>query len=224
MIRLLLVEDDPTIASAVSDGLAADGYEVRVAANGVDALIALESERFDLAAVDVMLPGMDGFEVCRRIRERGSRIPILMLTARDAVEDRVRGLDAGADDYLTKPFAFPELAARLRALARRHEQLGRTDLQFGDVSLLLESGRAEIGGASVSLSAREFQLLRLLTARAGAVVSRDEALDDIWGTRHVDAQVVDQYVGYLRRKLTQFGSSATIQTVRGRGYRMVTTQ
>ncbi len=219
MIRLLLAEDDPAIAAAVRDGLRSDGYEVTIAETGLDALIAVEKDPFDLAALDVMLPGMDGFEVCRRVREAGHRLPILMLTARDAVEDRVRGLDVGADDYLTKPFAFPELAARLRALMRRHEQLGRTDIAVGDLVLHLDSDRLEVGGVPVSLSSREFQLLRLLAGRSGAVVDRETALDEVWGTRHIDPQVVDQYIGYLRRKLS--ASTVVIETIRGQGYRLV---
>ena len=219
MIRLLLAEDDPAIAAAVRDGLHSDGYDVTVAETGLDALIAVENESFDLAALDVMLPGMDGFEVCRRVREAGHRLPILMLTARDAVEDRVRGLDVGADDYLTKPFAFPELAARLRALMRRHEQLGRTDITVGDLVLHLDTDRLEVGGSPVSLSSREFQLLRLLAGRSGAVIDRETALDEVWGTRHIDPQVVDQYIGYLRRKLS--ASAVVIETVRGQGYRLV---
>lgn len=219
MIRLLLAEDDPAIAAAVRDGLRSDGYDVTIAETGTDALIAVENDSFDLAALDVMLPGMDGFEVCRRVREAGHRLPILMLTARDAVEDRVRGLDVGADDYLTKPFAFPELAARLRALMRRHEQLGRTDIAVGDLVLHLDSDRLEVGGVPVSLSSREFQLLRLLAGRSGAVIDRETALDEVWGTRHIDPQVVDQYIGYLRRKLS--ASTVVIETIRGQGYRLV---
>ena len=142
-----------------------------------------------------------------------------MLTARYAVEDRVRGLDVGADDYLTKPFAFPELAARLRALMRRHEQLGRTDIAVGDLVLHLDSDRLEVGGVPVSLSSREFQLLRLLAGRSGAVIDRETALDEVWGTRHIDPQVVDQYIGYLRRKLSV--STVVIETIRGQGYRLV---
>lgn len=217
--RLLLAEDDAVIADAIREGLRADGYDVTIAPTGMDALIAIERQPYDLAALDVMLPGMDGFEVCRRMREAGHRLPILMLTARDAVDDRVRGLDVGADDYLTKPFAFPELAARLRALARRHQQLGRTDLTVGDLVLHLDTDRLEVAGTPVSLSAREFQLLRLLCVRVGEVVDRETALDEVWGTRHVDPQVVDQYVGYLRRKLTP--SAVRIDTVRGQGYRLV---
>lgn len=219
MIRLLLAEDDPAIAAAVRDGLRSDGYDVTIAETGTDALIAVEKDSFDLAALDVMLPGMDGFEVCRRVREAGHRLPILMLTARDAVEDRVRGLDVGADDYLTKPFAFPELAARLRALMRRHEQLGRTDIAVGDLVLHLDSDRLEAGGVPVSLSSREFQLLRLLAGRSGEVIDRETALDEVWGTRHIDPQVVDQYIGYLRRKLS--ASTVVIETIRGKGYRLV---
>jgi two-component system OmpR family response regulator len=219
VIRLLLAEDDPAIAAAVRDGLRSDGYEVTIAETGLDALIAVEKDPFDLAALDVMLPGMDGFEVCRRVREAGHRLPILMLTARDAVDDRVRGLDVGADDYLTKPFAFPELAARLRALMRRHEQLGRTDIAVGDLVLHLDSDRLEVGGVPVSLSSREFQLLRLLAGRSGAVIDRETALDEVWGTRHIDPQVVDQYIGYLRRKLSV--STVVIETIRGQGYRLV---
>jgi two-component system, OmpR family, response regulator len=219
--RVLLAEDDAAIADAVRTALTDGGYEVELAVTGVEALVAFGRGGFDAAALDVMLPGMDGFEVCRRAREQGVRIPILMLTARDAVEDRVRGLDVGADDYLTKPFAFPELAARLRALTRRHHQLGTIDLVRGDLVLRLDAARAEVGGTTVSLSGREFQLLRLLASRAGAVVTRDEALDEVWGTRHVDPQVVDLYVGYLRRKLASARSTAAIETVRGRGYRFL---
>jgi two-component system OmpR family response regulator len=218
--RLLLVEDDTEIADAVAAGLRDDGYVVEVSGDGVDALIRLAGEPFDVAAIDVMLPGMDGFELCRRVRESGSRLPILMLTARDAVDDRVRGLDVGADDYLTKPFAFPELAARLRALTRRHDRLGRTDLAFADLVVHLDTGRVEAGGVAVSLSAREFQLLRMLVARGDAVLDRDAALDEVWGTRQIDPQVVDQYIGYLRRKLGATPVGVAIETVRGRGYRL----
>ncbi|MDO7882765.1 response regulator transcription factor [Salinibacterium soli] len=220
-VRMLLVEDDEAIAAAVRDGLRDDGYDVDVETTGLDALIALGRADYSVAAVDVMLPGMDGFELCRRIRESGHRLPVLMLTARDAVEDRVRGLDVGADDYLTKPFAFPELAARLRALTRRHEVLGRTDLVAGDLVLRLDAGRVEAAGAPVSLSPREFQLLRLLASRGGDVVSRDDALDEVWGTRHIEQQIVDQYIAYLRRKLRDAGSATAIETVRGQGYRLV---
>lgn len=220
MTRLLLVEDDTEIADAVAAGLRDDGYVVEISGDGVDALIRLAAEPFDVAAIDVMLPGMDGFELCRRVRQSGSRLPILMLTARDAVEDRVRGLDVGADDYLTKPFAFPELAARLRALTRRHDRLGRTDLSFADLVIHLDSGRVEAAGVPLSLSAREFQLLRLFVSRADDVLEREAALDEVWGTRHIDPQVVDQYVGYLRRKLATTPVGVAIETVRGRGYRL----
>lgn len=216
--KLLLVEDDAAIAEAVAGSTRADGYEVVIAENGVEALIAASAHSFDVAAIDVMLPEMDGFELCRRLRERGERMPILMLTARDAIADRVRGLDAGADDYLTKPFAFPELAARLRALVRRHQTLGQTDLRAGDLVLHLDSDRAEAAGTSISLTGREFQLLRLLASQPDEIITRDMALDDVWGTRHVDAAVVDQYIGYLRRKLSGVGASVRIDTVRGRGY------
>jgi len=220
VVRLLLVEDDPAIAAAVERGLADDGYEVEIHGTGVDALIASKDAGFEIAAIDVMLPEMSGFELCRRMRERGDRIPILMLTARDSVDDRVRGLDVGADDYLTKPFAFPELAARLRALLRRHATLGSTDVRAGDLVLHLDTDRVEAAGTPMSLSGREFQLLRLLAAHAGSVVPRATALDEVWGTRFVDETVVDQYVGYLRRKLAATPSTVRIATVRGQGYRL----
>ncbi|MGN6324541.1 response regulator transcription factor [Pseudolysinimonas sp.] len=221
MARVLVVEDDPTMAQVVARALRDDGHEPVVCEDGIRALIAVGETEFDAAAVDVMLPGASGFEVCRQIRARELTFPILMLTARDAIDDRVKGLDSGADDYLTKPFALPEFSARIRALLRRHGSRPRTRLELGDVALDLASGRLEVAGHPVLLTIRENGLLRVLLTRAPEVVTRPEILDEVWGTRHIDANIVDQYVRYVRRKLEAAHATAAIETVRGQGYRIV---
>ncbi|GAA2077091.1 response regulator transcription factor [Pseudolysinimonas kribbensis] len=221
MARVLVVEDDPTMAQVVSRALVDDGHEPLVCEDGIRALIAVGESTFDAAAIDVMLPGASGFEVCRQIRARDLTFPILMLTARDAVDDRVKGLDSGADDYLTKPFALAEFSARIRALLRRHGTQPRTRLALGNVVLDLAAGRLEVGDALVLLTIRENGLLRVLLTRTPEVVTRPEMLDEVWGTRHIDQNVVDQYVRYVRRKLESAGATAVIETVRGRGYRIV---
>lgn len=221
MARVLVVEDDPTMAQVVARALADDGHEAVVCGDGIQALIAVGKGEFDAAAIDVMLPGASGFEVCRQLRARGPMFPILMLTARDAIDDRVKGLDSGADDYLTKPFALPEFSARIRALLRRQAAQGRIRLALGDVVLDLAVGRLEVGGHPVTLTTREHGLLRVLLSRSPAVVSRPEMLDEVWGTRHIDPNIVDQYVRYVRRKLESAGATAAIETVRGHGYRIV---
>lgn len=225
MTRILVVEDDPAMASLVSQGLTAEGYEVDVVGNGVDALIAAASTTYGAAAIDVMLPEMTGFEICRHLRTSGNRLAVLLLTARDAVEDRVTGLDAGADDYLTKPFAFAEFSARIRALVRRDEARPRTVLTVGAVRLDTEAVRATLNGEPLQLSIKEFSLLRSLAAREGDILSRTEILEDVWGTsKHIDPTIVDQYVSYLRRKLEADSSGVTIKTVRGRGYQLLSTE
>jgi two-component system OmpR family response regulator len=217
--RILVVEDDPTMRALVERGLRDEGYDVTAVENGMDALIAVANDDFGAAAIDVMLPEMTGFEICRHLRRQGSTLPVLLLTARDAVEDRVLGLDSGADDYLTKPFAFAEFSARIRALVRRDATAPRTTLRIGNVELDSATVRATVGTGSLPLSTKEFALLRLLGSRAGETLSRNDILQEVWGTtRHIDQTIVDQYVSYLRRKLEPVAAGLTISTVRGVGY------
>ena len=219
MTHILVVEDDPQMGALVADGLREEGYEVTVVGNGVDALIASANEEFGAAAIDVMLPEMSGFEICRHLRARGSTLPVLLLTARDSVEDRVQGLDSGADDYLIKPFAFAEFSARIRALVRREAAAPKTTFRVGNLELDSATVRASIAGRPLSMSMKEFTLLRFFAGRVGEPVTRDEILSEVWGTtNHIDRNVVDQYVGYLRRKLEPAGAGVRITTVRGTGY------
>jgi two-component system, OmpR family, response regulator MprA len=212
---LLVVDDDAPIRRMLERTLSAEGYAVRAVADGGSALAAVEREPPDLMVLDVGLPGMDGLAVCRRVRERGLALPILLLTARDAVDDRVHGLDAGADDYLVKPFATEELTARVRALLRRGQTPARV-LSASGVSLDLETRQARRGQRDLGLTAREADLLELLLRNAGQVVSRELALDRVWGDEGAaTTNVVDRYVAYLRRKL---GDPPLIDTVRGVGF------
>ena len=210
---VLVVDDDGPIRRMLERTLAAEGYGVSSAGDGGAALAAIERATPDLLVLDVGLPGLDGLAVCRRLRRKGLGLPILLLTARDAVPDRVAGLDAGADDYLVKPFASEELLARVRALLRRgvgpEEVLAFDDLVF-DVGARI----ARRGGAAVQLSAREAELLELLLRNPRRVVSRQFALERVWGSSASD-NVVDRYISYLRRKL---GEPQLIRTVRGAGF------
>lgn len=222
---ILVVEDDPEMGRLIERGLRAEGYDVVAVDNGVDALIAASREDFALAVIDVMLPRMSGFEVCRRIRESGSAMPVLLLTARNAVEDRVFGLDSGADDYLTKPFAFVELTARIRALLRREANGDRLTVTVGRIVLDSAALRVTVGGRQLSLSPKEFALLRFLATRTGTTVSRVDILEEVWGSaENIDHNIVEQYVSYLRRKLDPAGAGVRISTVRGAGYRMEATE
>jgi two-component system, OmpR family, response regulator len=219
MMTILIVEDDPEMGQLIQRGLNAEGYETRLVHDGVEALIAVGNEDFSLAAIDVMLPGMTGFEICRRIRDSGSSMPLLLLTARDAVEDRVFGLDAGADDYLTKPFAFTELSARVRALLRREAAAEKLAISIGNLRLDALAGTVSGGGKLIALSPKEFALLRLLAGQAGAVVSRGRILEEVWGSAdNIDPNIVDQYVSYLRKKLDAPNNRVRIITKRGKGY------
>jgi two-component system response regulator MprA len=213
-LRILVVDDDAPIRRTLARTLEAEGYGVDLAADGGAALAAIERRAPDVVVLDVAMPGLDGLAVCRRLRARGLGVPILLLTARDAVSDRVDGLDAGADDYLVKPFAGEELLARLRALTRR----GRTPaalLAVDDLSLDVERRIATRGGREVLLTAREADLLALLMRNARRVVTRDAALAEIWDDEPRSANVVDRYIAYLRRKL---GDPPLIETVRGAGF------
>jgi len=221
MPKILIVEDDPEMGRLIARGLAAEGHETTVVDTGVDALIAVSDGDFALAAIDVMLPQMSGFEVARRIREAGRSLPILLITARDAVEDRVFGLDSGADDYLTKPFAFVELSARVRALLRRDAASEKLSVGVGALRLDSLALAATMAGRPLSLSPKEFALLRLLALHVGETVARAVILDEVWGTTHnIDPNIVDQYVSYLRRKVDPNLARVQIATVRGAGYRL----
>ena len=218
-MRLLVVEDEEEMGRLIARGLEAEGYDVDVVDNGVDGLISAGSAAYSAAVVDVMLPGMSGFEFCRHLRSQSGTLPILLLTARDAIDDRVKGLDAGADDYLTKPFAFAELTARIRALLRRENAAPKLTLTVGPLVVDSQSRRALIDKTALSLSPKEFDLLRLLAVKQGQILTRSEILDEVWGkTENIDANVVDQYVSYLRRKLDPIGSDVSIATRRGIGY------
>jgi two-component system, OmpR family, response regulator MprA len=210
-----VVDDDAPIRRMLDRTLTAEGYEVRWAADGGAALASIESSAPDAVVLDVSMPGLDGLEVCRRVRGKRLGTPILLLTARDALEDRVAGLDAGADDYLVKPFAVEELSARLRALLRRGRDVPEV-LAFADVTLDVQSRSARRAGRELHLSAREIDLLELLLRNPRNVVSRELALDRVWGgPASASLNVVDRYVSYLRRKL---GEPPLIETVRGVGF------
>lgn len=219
--RVLVVEDDEQMSALVAQGLRAEGYEVTEVTNGMDALIEAATGEYSAATIDVMMPEMTGFEICRHLRNHGNSLPVLLVTARDAIEDRVFGLDSGADDYLTKPFAFAEFAARVRALVRRDAALPKTVVRAGNIALDMATMRATVDGIPISLSSKEFLLLRLLSLHADRAVSRAEILEEVWGTvRNIDPTIVDQYVKYLRRKLDAAEPDARIRTVRGVGYEL----
>jgi len=220
-MRLLVVEDDVKMASLLKRGLEREGYAVDVVANGEDAIWAGTEVPYDAVILDAMIPAPDGFEVCQQLRYAGRWMPVVMLTARDAVEDRVRGLDAGADDYLPKPFAFAELFARVRALLRRGTSERPTALQAGDLRLDPAAKTVTRGGTEVTLSAKELALLELLLRHKGEVLSRTAILDHVWDFAYDGtSNVVDVYIRYLRDKIDRpFGRDA-IETVRGSGYRL----
>jgi two-component system response regulator MprA len=211
--RVLVVDDDPPLLRMLTRSLNAEGFEVTAAADGGAALIAAERSAPDVIVLDVALPAIDGLSVCRRLRGRGLATPILMLTARDAVADRVAGLESGADDYLVKPFAIQELIARLRALTRRGKQADRL-LSYADLVLDRLARTATRGTRTIELTGREAALLELLLRESGRTVTREHAIDEIWGGA-AEPNVVDRYVTRLRRKL---GEPPLIRTLRGSGF------
>jgi len=216
-VRILVVEDESKLADLLARGLREEGHAADVATEGEQALWMAQAAPFDAIVLDVMLPGIDGFEVCRRLRASDVWAPVLMLTARDAVEDRVAGLDAGADDYLMKPFAFDELLARLRALTRRAPAERPTTVEVADLRLDPAAHRAWCAGVELDLSAKEFALLELFMRNPGVVLSRDQLLDGAWDMSFERrSNIIDVYVRYLRGKIGR----DSIDTVRGRGYRL----
>jgi two-component system response regulator MprA len=212
--RVLIVDDDAGVRRMLARTLEAEGYDVAVAADGGGALVEIERTAPDLILLDVTMPGVGGLGVTRRLRGKGDAVPVLLLTARDAIADRVAGLDAGADDYLVKPFATEELLARVRSLLRRGRAAGDL-LSAGDVTLDLQERSGSRRGRNLDLTPREADLLELLLRNARSVVSREQALQHVWGEGGVTANAVDRYVAYLRRKL---GDPPLIRTVRGVGF------
>jgi two-component system, OmpR family, response regulator len=221
-VRLLVVEDEVKMAGLLKRGLEEEGYAVDVSGTGHDALWLASENTYDAVVLDVMLPDIDGFDVCRSLRAAGLWSPVLMLTARDGVPDRVSGLDAGADDYLTKPFSFAELLARLRALARRGVVERPTVLEVGSLRLDPAARRAWRNGEEVSLSAKEFRLLEVFMRHPGEVLSRYQLLEQAWDYDYENrSNIVDVYVRYLRDKVDRPFGASQLQPVRGAGYRLV---
>jgi two-component system response regulator QseB len=217
--RILIAEDEPRLASFLEKGLRSNGFVTSVAEDGTKASRMARDDEFDLLVLDLGLPGKDGTEVLRELRASGQRMPVIILTARDDVSDKVGGLEGGADDYVTKPFRFEELLARVRARLRDERTVERTVLRAGSVVLDLRTRRAATDGRTVDLTAREFTMLEVLIRHAGQVLSREQLLSHVWGYDYdPGSNVVDVYIGYLRRKL----GSNSIETVRGMGYRLIT--
>ena len=220
-MRILIAEDEADLNATLVKRLQRAGYGVDSTQNGTDALAFLQTDSFDAAVLDIMLPGMSGLEVLRSYRAQDGTTPVLLLTARDAVADRVEGLDAGAEDYVTKPFAFEELLARLRAMTRRGRTKSLECLLLDDLCLDVTSHRVSRGGKPISLSSREYSLLEYLLRNQGLVLSREQIESSVWGLNYCGGtNVVDVYIRYLRQKLDQPGKAQLIHTVRGMGYVM----
>lgn len=218
-MRILLVEDEPKMADAIRRVLTAEHYSVDATPDGLEALAYADQHEYDVIVLDRLIPGLEGVGVVRALRSNGIATPILMLTALGALEHRVEGLDAGADDYLAKPFAFSELLARIRALARRSPELAGERLVAGDIELDPVRHQVTVEGQSELLSAREYALLGYLIRHAGQVVTRQQILDSVWGADpDVYSNVVDLYIHYLRRKLSMLGRRDVLRTIRGVGY------
>ncbi|MBC7897929.1 MAG: response regulator transcription factor [Cytophagaceae bacterium] len=218
-MRILFAEDDKQLRASVTRGLREAGYTVEQAATGAQALGLFEGSSFDAVVLDVLLPEPDGIAVCRTIREMGNRTPILMLTALDAVEHRIAGLDAGADDYLTKPFDFGELLARLRALIRRHHELPAPHLTIADLAIDAQKHRVKRGERDIELTAKEYEFLLHLARNAGRVVTRAELMSSVWDdARNTYSNIIDVYASRLRRKIDEGEEAALFTTVRGVGF------
>jgi DNA-binding response OmpR family regulator len=217
MTRILIAEDEPRLAAFLEKGLRAQGFTTTVVADGSEASAMAHDEEFDLLVLDLGLPGKQGAEVLRDLRLSGQRMPVLILTARDDIDSTVAGLEGGADDYVTKPFKFEELLARIRARLREQPEPEQTVLEAGGVTLDMRARRASVEGRTIELSAREYTMLEVLMRHAGQVLSREQLLSHVWGYDHdPGSNVVDVYVGYLRKKL----GPDVIETARGMGYRL----
>ena len=218
-MRILVIEDDPKLAELLARSLREQAYAVDVAGDGETALVNAAVTPYDALVLDVTLPGRSGLEVCRELRARGSRVPVLMLTARDAVRDRVTGLDAGADDYVTKPFAIEELLARLRALMRRGPEMLPSTITVGDLIVDTRSQTASRGGARLSLTSKEYAMLEHLARNAGRVIGRAELCEHVWDENHDPfSNAIEVYINRLRRKIDEGAPTRLIHTRRGAGY------
>ncbi len=218
-MAILLVEDDPHMYGFLQRGLRENAYTVDLATDGEAALEMAGTHPYDLVILDLMLPGTSGFTVCRRLRSSGSRVPILILTARDAIEDKIAGLDLGADDYLTKPFEFAELLARIRALLRRGSDAAAPVRQLADLVIDVRAKRVSRAGSAIALSSKEYSLLELLSRRIGHLVSRSEIISEVWdGDMDPDSNVIEVYINRLRRKIDHGYEPPLIHTRRGSGY------
>jgi two-component system copper resistance phosphate regulon response regulator CusR len=218
-MRVLLVEDDGRVSSFIRRGLVEEGFAVDVSRDGRDAFHQAVHEPYDVIVLDVLIPFMDGFEVLSQIRGQGCRVPVLILSAKDTVEDRVRGLNTGADDYLVKPFSFPELTARIRALLRRRPDLGQAPVRVGDLEMDLASRKVVRGGRRINLTPKEFSLLEYLVLNRGSVLTRTMIAEHVWD-QHFDSfsNVIDVYIRYLRAKVDDPFPAKLIHTIRGVGY------
>jgi len=215
--RILIAEDEPRLASFLEKGLKANGFVTTVVEDGHIASLVARDDEFDLVLLDIGLPGMDGFHVLSEIRSRGQRLPVIFLTARDELDDKITGLEGGADDYMTKPFRFEELLARVRVRLRDDGSREQSRLEVGGITLDIRSRQATVDGEQVTLTAREFTLLETLMRHPGQMLSREQLLSHVWGYDYdPGSNVVDVYIGYLRRKLGE----GAIETVRGMGYRL----
>ena len=218
-MRILIIEDEGKIAAFLKRGLKEDGYAVDVAADGEQGHFLASTQEYDLIILDLMLPGMDGISLCRKLRSEGNEVKILILSARDKVKEKVLGLDAGADDYLTKPFAFEELLARARALLRKREAGSPTKLQVADLSMDLLTHKVMRAGREIELTAKEFSLLEYLMLNAGTVVTRTMIAEHVWDVNFdTFTNVIDVYMSYIRDKIDREFPKKLIRTVRGRGY------
>ena len=218
-MRLLLAEDEKELSDALVTVLKHNNYSVDAVYNGEDALDYLNADNYDGAILDIMMPKMDGITVLKNVRASGNHIPIIMLTAKSEIDDRVTGLDSGADDYLTKPFSMKELLARIRAMTRRQEKTTDTVLSFGDITLDRATYQLSCGGQTIRLPSREYQMLEMLMVSPGQVISVDQFMDKIWGyDSDAELNVVWVYISYLRKKLNGLGSKVSIKATRGLGY------
>ncbi|MBI5057438.1 MAG: response regulator transcription factor [Nitrospirae bacterium] len=218
-MRILVVEDEKKIADFIKRGLKEEGYSVDIASDGEEGHFRATTEKYDMVILDLMLPKIDGISLCRKLREEKILTPILILTARDTVKDKVQGLDSGADDYLTKPFAFEELLARIRALLRKRDSYETTKLQTGDLVLDLLNHKVTRSGEEIELTVKEYALLEYLMRNAGTVVTRTMISEHVWDVNFdTYTNVIDVYINYLRNKIDKGHKNKLIQTLRGRGY------